>query len=230
MLTDPMSGEAVDTARKRLSAAAEDLDANQVAALMLDLAAEAGVAAVWEQVCVPLLGALPGRTASEIAVEHALSEGIRVGLDVHRREPSRQLSTDGVLLAGAEHETHSLGLHALAAALREQGRGCLHLGPALPWVALASAVVRTSPHTVVVWSQTPLTGRAYRLVRFGRDFPGVRVFGAGPGWIEPLPPPSVRLTTFAAALTACGRPTRPTPTPARPTPAPTRPALDSSSR
>ncbi|MER6593929.1 hypothetical protein ABT214_19185, partial [Micromonospora purpureochromogenes] len=109
-----------------------------------------------------------------------------------------------MLLAGAEQEAHCLGLHALAAALREQGRGCLLLGPALPWAALAAAVARVRPHTVLVWSQTPLTGRAYRLVRFGRDFPRVRLFGAGPGWIEPFPPPSVRLTTFAAAVAACG--------------------------
>ncbi|MFF5172980.1 transcriptional regulator [Micromonospora sp. NPDC000089] len=202
MLSEP----AVETARKRLSAAAEDLDANQVAAALLESADELGVASVWERVCVPLLAALRGQDAAEIAVEHALSEGVRIGLDVHRRQPGRQLPPGGVMLAGAEHEAHCLGLHALAAALREEGRGCLHLGPALPWAALGSAVHRVRPHTVLVWSQTPLTGRAYRLVRFGRDFPGVRVLGAGPGWIEPVPPPSIRLTSFAAALSACRRP------------------------
>ncbi|MEH0985957.1 transcriptional regulator [Micromonospora sp. CPCC 205556] len=206
MLTEPMPAEAVEAGRKRLGAAAEDLDANQVAALVLELAAEVGVAAVWQQVCVPLLGAFHGQAAAEIAVEHALSEGVRIGLDVHGRERGRQLPPDGVLLAGAEHEAHCLGLHALAAALREQGRGCLLLGPALPWAALASAVARARPHTVLVWSQSPHTGRAYRLVRFGRDLPEVRVLGAGPGWIEPVPPPSVRLTTFAAALAVCRTP------------------------
>ncbi|SCF22784.1 hypothetical protein GA0070216_10745 [Micromonospora matsumotoense] len=206
MLTDPMPVEVVETAHKRLSAAAEDLDANLVAALVLEFAADAGVAAVWEGLCVPLLAGLRGRDAAEIAVEHALSEGIRIGLDVHRRDPVRQWRADGVLLAGAEHEAHCLGLHAVAAALREQGRGCLHLGPALPWVALRSAVLRARPRIVVAWSQTPVTGRAYRLVRFGRDFPGVRVYAAGPGWIESLPPPSTRLTSFSAALAACGVP------------------------
>ncbi|MGC4854010.1 hypothetical protein ACLQ24_11575 [Micromonospora sp. DT4] len=68
-------------------------------------------------------------------------------------------------------EAHSLGLHALAAALRERGHGCLHLGPALPWPALTSAVRRARPYTVVLWSRTPVTGRAYRLVRFARDSP-----------------------------------------------------------
>ena len=94
-----MSGEAVDTARKRLSAAAEDLDANQVAALMLDLAAEAGVASVWEQVCVPLLGALPGRTASEVVETLVqLTEGGRTEIHhLHRR----------VLALGDGHQTSS---------------------------------------------------------------------------------------------------------------------------
>ncbi|MEU8374899.1 MULTISPECIES: transcriptional regulator [unclassified Micromonospora] len=206
MLTDPMPVEAVETTRRRLAAAAEDLDANLVAALVLEFAADAGVGAAWERLCVPMLAGLRGRDAAEIAVEHALSEGIRIGLDVHRRAPVRRLRADGVLLAGAEHEAHCLGLHAVAAALREQGRGCLHLGPDLPWAALRSAVLRARPRVVVVWSQTPVTGRAYRLVRFGRDVPGVRVYAAGPGWIGPLPPPATRLTSFSAALAACGVP------------------------
>ncbi|SCF14028.1 transcriptional regulator [Micromonospora saelicesensis] len=203
MLTDPMPAEAVEIAHKQVSLAAEDLDANAVATLVLELAEAWGVPALWEQVCRPLLARLSGRTAAEVVVEHALCEGVRVGLDVYRREPGRSLPTGGVLLAGAEKEAHSLGLLALAAALREQGRGCLNLGPALPWTALTSAVYRARPRTVVLWSQTPLTGRAYRLVRFARDFPFLRVYGAGPGWIEPLGGPAVRLGTLTEAVDAC---------------------------
>ncbi|MET8259066.1 transcriptional regulator [Micromonospora sp. NPDC005205] len=203
MLTDPMPAEAVEIAHKQVSLAAEDLDANAVATLVLELAEAWGVPAFWEQVCRPLLARLSGRTAVEVVVEHALCEGVRVGLDAYRREPGRSLRTGGVLLAGAEKEAHSLGLLALAAALREQGRGCLNLGPALPWSALTSAVYRARPRTVVLWSQTPLTGRAYRLVRFARDFPRLRVYGAGPGWIEPLSGPAVRLGTLTAAVDAC---------------------------
>ncbi|MCI4065407.1 transcriptional regulator [Micromonospora sp. R77] len=214
MSSDPIRAGAVESARKQLATAAEDLDGNRVAGQVVESARDLGVVPVWEQVCVPLLATLRGHTAAEIAVEHALAEGVRVGLDVLHREPGRQLPTGGVLIAGAEQEHHCLGLHALAAALREQGRGCLHLGPALPWAALASAVVRTRPHTVVVWSQTPVTARAHRLVRLGRDFPGVRVHGAGPGWIEPAAPPSIRLTSLSAALAACltppGAASRPT--------------------
>ncbi|MGC4794502.1 transcriptional regulator [Micromonospora saelicesensis] len=203
MLTDPMPAEAVEIAHKQVSLAAEDLDANAVTTLVLELAEAWGVPALWEQVCRPLLARLSGRTAAEVVVEHALCEGVRVGLDVYRREPGRPLPTGGVLLAGAEKEAHSLGLLALAAALREQGRGCLNLGPALPWTALTSAVYRARPRTVVLWSQTPLTGRAYRLVRFARDFPFLRVYGAGPGWIEPLGGPAVRLGTLTEAVDAC---------------------------
>ncbi|MBO4204935.1 cobalamin-dependent protein [Micromonospora echinofusca] len=202
VLTEGLPQESVAAARERLVAAADDLDTNRVAALIVELARVNGLVRTWEQVCVPLLSMLPGRTAAEIAVEHALSEGIRAGLDVFGSSRRWELPTEGVLLAGAEQEHHCLGLHALAAALREQGRGCLLLGAALPWPALASAVRRARPRTVVVWSQTAVTGRAYRLVRFSRDFPGVRVFGAGPGWSGPLPAPADRLDslTHATAL------------------------------
>ncbi|MFF0152050.1 transcriptional regulator [Micromonospora sp. NPDC005203] len=203
MLTEPMPAGTVEIAYEQVSLAAEDLDGNAVATLVLQVAEAWGVPALWEQVCRPLLARLRGRTAAEVAVEHALFEGVRVGLDVYRREPGRSLPTGGVLLAGVEKEAHCLGLHALAAALREQGRGCLHLGPALPWSALTSAVYRARPHTVVLWSQTPVTGRAYRLVRFARDLPRLRVFGAGPGWIEPLTAPADRLDSLPTAVAAC---------------------------
>ncbi|MGQ5263801.1 hypothetical protein ACTWLT_23985 [Micromonospora sp. ZYX-F-536] len=62
---------------------------------------------------------------------------------------------------------------------------------------------RARPHTVVLWSQTPVTGRTYRLVRFARGFPLLRVYGAGPGWIEPLTVPATHLRTLPAAVAAC---------------------------
>ncbi|WP_434743659.1 transcriptional regulator [Micromonospora sp. SH-82] len=203
MPTDPMPTDAVETTRKRLSRAAEDLDTNLIAGLVSDSADRFGVVPYWERVCVPLLAASPGREPTEIAVEHALSEGIRVGLDVHRRHPRRPYAPDGVLLAGAEQELHCLGLHALAAARRELRRGSLLLGPALPWAGLAGAVYRARPHSVVVWAQTPVTGRTYRLIRFARDFPSVRVLAAGPGWIEPLPSSIIRLVGLAEAVRVC---------------------------
>ncbi|WBB71602.1 transcriptional regulator [Micromonospora sp. WMMD1128] len=201
-----MPAEAVEDARKRLTLAAEDLDDGRVAALIVEAADRWGVTPLWERVCAPLLGALPGRSAAEVAVEHAFAEGVRCGLDVLAREPGPARRAGRVLLAGAEQESHCLGLHALAAALRERGLDSVHLGPALPWTALASAVRRVRPRVVVVWAQSPLTGRSYRLVRLGRDTPGLRVLAAGPGWIEPFPPvPAAprRLTTLTEATAAC---------------------------
>ncbi|NLU78709.1 transcriptional regulator [Micromonospora sp. HNM0581] len=196
-----MPAEVVQVARKRLTAAAEELDGSRITALVLELAGEWGVARAWDDVCVPVLTASYGPTPVGIAVEHTLSGGVQVGLDVFRRLPGVGLPADGgVLLAGAEREEHCLGLHALAAALRERGRDCLLVGPALPWPALTSAVHRARPHTVVIWSQSPVTGRSYRIGRFARDFPTIRVYGAGPGWVEPLTRPVTRLSTLSAAL------------------------------
>ncbi|MFI7220089.1 transcriptional regulator [Micromonospora maritima] len=203
MVTDPIPADVVESARKQFTLAAEDLDGNRVAALVVEAAGRWGVAPLWEGVCAPMLAALPGRSAAEVAVEHAFSEGLRSGLDVLLRGPGTPPPAGGILLAGAEQELHCLGLHALAAALREAGLGSLLLGAALPWPALASAVRRTRPHTVVVWSQTPMTGRAYRAVRFAREFPSVRVHGAGPGWITPPTTPAGHLTNLSDALAAC---------------------------
>ncbi|MEK8106676.1 hypothetical protein NKG94_18555 [Micromonospora sp. M12] len=80
MLTDPMPAEAVEIAHKQILLAAEDLDGYAVASLLLEAAGAWGVPALWEQVCRPLLARLPGRTASEIVVVHALCEGVRSGL------------------------------------------------------------------------------------------------------------------------------------------------------
>ncbi|GIJ79643.1 hypothetical protein SAMN05443287_101808 [Micromonospora phaseoli] len=200
MSGEPMPAEVVQIARKRLATAAEEFDGGRVAALVVEMAEDWGVVRLWDGVCVPVLAALTGRTAAGIAVERVLSEGVRAGLDVFRREPAGNLVADGVLLAGAEQEEHCLGLHALAAALRERRRGCLLFGPALPWPALARAVHRARPHTVAVWSQSPVTGRSYRIGRFARDFPAVRVYGAGPGWVDPLTPPARRLNSLSAAV------------------------------
>ena len=171
---------------------------------MLEFADGCGVRPVWERLCVPLLTGLPGRDAAGIAVEHALSERIRISLDVYRRDPGRRFPADGVLLAGAEHEAHCLGLHAVAAALRERGRGCVHLGPALPWAALHrpwcgparvpswSGRRPRSPPARTAWSTLAATSRRYGCT------PPARA-GSSPCVDDALP-----ADTFAAALTACG--------------------------
>ncbi|MEE3920772.1 transcriptional regulator [Micromonospora sp. BRA006-A] len=202
MVTDPIPADVVESARKHLTLAAEDLDGNRVAALIVEAAGQGG----WRRYgrpcarrCWPRCPAAapPGGRGARLLGGPAVRTG-RAAAWAGDPTPA-----GGILLAGAEQELHCLGLHALAAALREAGLGSLLLGAALPRPALASAVRRTRPHTVVVWSQTPMTGRAYRVVRFAREFPSVRVHGAGPGWITPPATPAGHLTTLSDALAVC---------------------------
>lgn len=203
MLIDGSPRGAIDLARTRLLAAGHDLDPYRVAGLVTDLARILGVPAVWERLCVPVLAGLPGATPADIAVEHAVSEGVRAGLDSVGYDGRQPLLPTGVLLAAAERETHTLALHALAAALRERERVPLHFGAALPWPALADAIRGVRPEVVVVWAQTTVTGSPLRLARLGRALSGVRLYAAGPGWPLPLPAPLLALRSLRAALAAC---------------------------
>ncbi|MFB9236742.1 transcriptional regulator [Plantactinospora siamensis] len=196
--------------RERLWAAAEDLDSYRVAELIGAAVARWGAPAVWERLCRPLLTGVPDGGAESVAVEHALSEGVRAGFDrVARGDPDRGaggLPSQGILLTAAEHEGHTLALHALAAALRERGHGNLLLGAQLPWTALADAVRRVRPHTVVVWSHGRHAGATRQLGSLAGAYRWARVFGAGPGWPTSVPAPAGRLRSLAAALAACRPP------------------------
>jgi hypothetical protein len=218
VLTEGASRVDPQPARDRLRRAGDRLDPYRVADLVVELAGVAGVVEVWDLLCVPLLAGLPGRAGIDIAVEHALSEGIRAGLDRHAPRPAPTgpgrpepgpgpgrvaAPGGGVLLAGAEREEHCLALHALAAALRERDGACLLLGAAVPWTALATAARRTAAHTVVVWAQTQATGREHRLIRLARGLPETRVFAAGPGWPARLPGPVARLGSLREAVRRC---------------------------
>ncbi|MFC7545333.1 transcriptional regulator [Plantactinospora sp. GCM10030261] len=174
--------------RTRLAAAAGELDTDRVAVLTVTIGRRRGVVALWERVCVPLLRELRGSDGVGVAVEHALSEGIRAGLDRLARTVGRPGAPAGVLLAGADEEAHCLALHALRVALRERGQGSLFLGAAVPWPALRGAARRIRPHTVVVWAQTTRTGRRPPLDALAADCRWARVYGAGPGWSTVVPP------------------------------------------
>ncbi|WP_326554138.1 transcriptional regulator [Micromonospora sp. NBC_01813] len=190
-------------ASARIRAAADGLDPHRVATLIAQRIADEGVVATWQRICLPLLERAVGESGPDIAVEHALSEGIRIGLDWADRAGlagGRRLAPSGALLAAAEGEQHSLALHALAAGLRERGRDCLLLGAALPWSALTDAVGRWQPRATVIWAQTSFTARTRPLARLGRDFPSVRRCVAGPGWPPLLPPRVTRVDSLPSAL------------------------------
>jgi len=184
----------------RIRSAADRLDPHQVAAMVAELSAVDGVVATWQRVCLPLLAGLRGESGPEIAVEHTLAEGIRVGLDRVGRAAGRRLAPSGALLAAVEREQHTLALHALAAGIRERGHDCLLLGAALPWTALTDAVCRWQPRTAVVWAQTTVTAQTAPLARLGRDFPALRRCAAGPGWPHPLPPQVIAVDSLSGAL------------------------------
>jgi MerR family transcriptional regulator, light-induced transcriptional regulator len=184
----------------RIRSAGDQLDPYQVAALITELTAADGVVATWQRICLPLLAGLRGESGPDIAVEHTLSEGIRVGLDRVGRAAGRRLAPSGAMLAAVEREQHSLALHAIAAGLRERGYDCLLLGSALPWTALTDAVHRFRPRTAVVLAQTPVTARTRPLVGLSRDFPSVRRCVAGPGWPPQLPADVIRVDSLPGAL------------------------------
>ena len=69
MVAEAMPGDAVEDVRKHLTLAAEDLDGNRVAALVVEAAGRWGVTAVWERVCAPMLAALRAAAAAYAAID-----------------------------------------------------------------------------------------------------------------------------------------------------------------
>ncbi|WP_103349628.1 MerR family transcriptional regulator [Amycolatopsis sp. CA-128772] len=130
------------------------------------------VVATWEQLCRPALAALCGPDADHcIDLVQGLSWAIAAAL---HRVTTAAGAPPPVLLACAEGDRHTLPLEALRAALAEQGRTALFLGPSLPDTALQSAVDRTNPAAALVWASRA----AGPLPRIR----GTRLILAGPGW------------------------------------------------
>jgi DNA-binding transcriptional MerR regulator len=138
-----------------LSRAAFALDCVAVRGLLADAVGADGVVATWEGLLVPVLRAVGDRwaaTGEGVEVEHLLAEAAGTvfrTLAAAPPEPARP-----VLLAAADGETHTLPLHALAAALAERRVAARMLGAGLPATALAAAVRRTGPAALVVYAHT----------------------------------------------------------------------------
>ena len=202
----PVSGVRQDPDLVRgLSRAAQSLDVETVTAVVTDQLALHGTVATWEQLLVPVLVAAGARwatTGEGVDVEHLLSQGVMAALQRHRAaapQPPRP-----VLLACCPGEQHELPLHALAAALAEQGCASRLLGAAVPVDALHAAVRRTGAGVVVVWSQLAATADPAAL-----DVPVTRprtaVVAAGPGWPLPLPPGVGHAGSLGAATALVSR-------------------------
>jgi hypothetical protein len=96
-----------------------------------------------------------------------------------------------VLLAGMAHDQHRLPLVVLTTTLAQRGVSCRSLGTDLPPTALATAIRRTAPAALLLWSQLSSTADARVLRSLPRTRPGYRAFVAGPGWAGVDLPPQV---------------------------------------
>ena len=94
-------------------------------------------------------------------------------------------------------DQHRLPLVVLAATLAQRGVSCRSLGTDLPPTALATAIRRTAPAAVLLWSQLSSTADPQVLRSLPRTRPGYRGFVAGPGWAEVRTPAAGRTARVA---------------------------------
>lgn len=190
-----------------LGRAALALDADMIRTLLDESIATDGVRITWDDVARPVLSAVAQRwadTGAGVEIEHLLSDCMVGSFGAHAAgAPPAAAQARPVLLAGMPGELHTLPLVVLAAALADRGVACRSLGSDLPADALVSAVRRTAPVAVVVWSHLPATADPGVLRSLPRTRPRVRTFVAGPGWVDvELPPRAVALDSLAGAVAA----------------------------
>ncbi len=197
----PLPGASAAT--RGLARAAMALDAITVTETVCASLERRGVVATWDSLLVPVLAAAGERWAATregVEVEHLLSECIQAALASTVRRTGPPINHRPVLLAAAEDELHALPLHALSAALRERQISSRVLGARVPRSALASAVRRSGPAVVFVWSQMPETGAAEELVDLTSIRPAPAVVVGGPGWQGLLPDGVDRVADLAEAV------------------------------
>lgn len=184
-----------------LARAATSLDSVACTEIVRETLQRRGVVWTWDELLVPVLHGL-GRqwetTGRGVEVEHVLSESITAALSGVVSAMGRPLNPRPVLLACADEELHSLPLFALAAALAERHVAARVLGARVPRSALVSAVRRTGPAAVLVWSSLPSEPSALDELPVLRPAP--LVLAAGPGWPAELPHGVDRVDDLVDAL------------------------------
>lgn len=185
-----------------LGAAAGALDARACSTLIQRSLDSRGVLWTWEEVLRPVLvsiGRVWARTGGSVEVEHLLTHVTTMELLalIARQSPR---STRPVLLACAPAEMHCLPLYAVAAGLAERGIEARVLGPNTPWDALAAAVRRTGPSSVLLWAYLPV-GDDVATLQVPKLRPTTNVVCAGPGWGARVPSGAVAVTDLASAIT-----------------------------
>lgn len=164
-----------------LLVAAFDLDVFTAGLLLDRHLRHFGVLATWDVLVRHAFDAIAQRQAQGegcVDVEHALSWAVSRSLQ--RYPIATPEESAPIILACTSHETHSLALEALRAALAERGRGALMLGADVPRSALIDAVERKGrPVATLLWSQTQDTAD----VRTVNDLAArASVSVGGPGW------------------------------------------------
>ena len=181
------------------------LDAGRVMRVLREQIERYGVLHTWDHVLRPLLVAVGARwaaTGEGIEVEHLLSDCAAVVLR-STGDPSAPETHRPVLLACAPDEQHALPLHALSAGLAERGVASRTLGSSLPATALQSAVRRTGPAALFLWSQFRSPSDHALLAALPTTRPPSAVLVGGPGWDPSDLPQRVTLAvdlTHAVAL------------------------------
>lgn len=155
------------------------LDARSARELLAASIAVSGVQATWDEMARPVLSVVAQRwadTGTGVEVEHLLSEcviGVFGALAAAAPYPA---GARPVLLAGMPGEQHTLPMVVLAAALAQRRVTCRPLGADLPTSALVSAIRRTAPVALVLWSQLAPTADPDAL----RSLPRIRPRGPYP--------------------------------------------------
>lgn len=191
-------------AARGLARAAMALDGPNCIRLIVESLRTVGVIATWESLLAPVLigiGDRYARTHDGVDAEHLLSECV---MAAHRPALplDRPVNVRPILLACAEDEQHSLVLHVLDAALRERGVQTRLLGGCVPRPALASAVRRSGPAAVFLWSSMPETGHADAVAELPGVRPRPRLVLGGPGWDRPHLPAGVDVVDSLPAAVA----------------------------
>jgi DNA-binding transcriptional MerR regulator len=172
-------------AARGLARAALALDSEACRALVAETVERRGVVWTWDHLLLPVLVGVGQRweqTGTGIEVEHVLSEAIQSVFAEMSRRVTFPRNSRPVLLAGSEHEQHTLPLWAVAAGLAERGVTSQMMGARMPPSALAAAMRRTGPGAVLVWSQVADTGDTDAINDLPELRPDPLIVLAGPGW------------------------------------------------
>lgn len=146
-----------------------------------------GVIHSWQEVIVPVLS-LIGKTWEEtgegIEIEHFLSEILKRVLREQAFAIKKPINPRPVLVAAVGEETHSLAIHALAAALAERNIECHFLGARTPFAALEAMVEKFAPPAIFLWAQLVENADPSYFKDLPTIRPAPRVLLGGPGWRE----------------------------------------------